>query len=566
MVLIFLSWIYILITTIHLGFIFDKLIGLKNKNFVITTVLGLFFATILGSIWAVFGRIHIEFHVFLLALNLFVFIRFKSNVLEIYKSFIIQFKGLTKSLKIFLVFNILLIIAQCSAKPFIIDNESYYIQTIKWINEYGFVKGLANLHIFFGQTSGWHITQSVFNFSFLYSNFNDLSGFCLMIGTVFAVLKLNKYFENNNKTYLIIGLLPLANVLLFQFISAPSSDLPIYIFSFMLFFYFIEFFNNYSIQKFNLIVILSLFLVYLKPTALVMLLFPVILFITNFKLLKNKIGPSFILSLLILSLMILKNTIITGYPLYPTQIFSGTNFDFKVSKDVVSYFFNGSARFGFYTTQDDFNSMTYLDIFVKWLFVNNINVLFFLMSVLLVILCCYFINKFYNKKVFWLLYSVFLFQFGFLLFTSPQYRFFIHFLLFFGFLIFVCFVYSKKTVLFLLFGSTFIVTILVIIPLNYSVLTSNKHLSKNSRFSISEIIFPHKNTKNTTSFEQVKSGNLKFNSPIDNSFFWGNGDGKLPCVNKVQIEYFEQKFHYIPQMRTKDLKDGFYSKKVSENE
>lgn len=566
MVLIFLSWIYILITTIHLGFFLDKFIGLKNKNFIITSVLGLFFVTILGSIWAVFGRIHFEFHVFLLALNLFVFIRFKSNILEIYKSFIQQIRGLTKSLKIFLVFNILLIIAQCSAKPFIIDNESYYIQTIKWINEYGFVKGLANLHIFFGQTSGWHITQSVFNFSFLYSNFNDLSGFCLMIGTVFSILKLNKYFDNGNKTYLIIGLLPLANALLFQFISAPSSDLPIYIFSFMLFFYFIEFFNNYSIQKFNLIVILSLFLVYIKPTAIVMLLFSIILFITNFKLLKNKIGSSFILSLLILALFLIKNTILTGYPLYPTQILSGANFDFKVPKDLVSFFFNGSARFGFYVTEEDFNSTTYLDIFVKWLFISNMNVLFFLMSVLLVILCCYFIYKFYNKKVYWLLYSVFLFQFGFLLFTSPQYRFFIHFLLFFGILIFVCFVYSKKTILFLLFGSTFMVTILVIIPLNFSALTTNKHLSKNSRFSISEIIFPHENTKNNTKFQQVKSGNLMFYSPIDNSFFWGNGDGKLPCVNKVQIEYFKQKFHYIPQMRTKDLKDGFYSKKVSENE
>ena len=59
-----------------------------------------------------------------------------------------------------------LIIAQCSTAPFVIDNETYYIQTIKWLNEYGFVRGLANLHISLGQCSGWHILQSAFSFSF----------------------------------------------------------------------------------------------------------------------------------------------------------------------------------------------------------------------------------------------------------------------------------------------------------------------------------------------------------------------------------------------------------------
>ncbi|WP_396167375.1 LIC_10190 family membrane protein [Flavobacterium sp.] len=566
MLLIILSWIYILITTIHLGYGLDKCLSLNNKNFVITSVLGLFSATILGSIWAIFGRINIEFHVFLLALNAFIFFRYKSNILEIYKTFIFDFKELNYSLKLYLVGILVLIIAQCAAKPYVIDNESYYIQTIKWINEYGFVKGLANLHIFFGQTSGWHIAQSVFNFSFLYPNFNDLSGFCLMLGTIFTIFKLNSYFENGIKIYLIIGLLPIANVLLFQFISAPSPDLPVYVFSFMLFFYFVTYFNKPSQQKFNLLVILALFVVFIKPTAIAMLLIPLLFFITNFKLLKSKLTTSLVIGVLVLALFLIKNTIITGYPLYPTQLFSNANFDFKVPKVLISFYFDETKLYGFYSTRAEFQSMNQIQIFIKWLTIYNINSIFNILNVLLVFISSYFIYKYYNHKKYWLLYFIMVFQFGLLLITSPQFRFFIHFLLFFSFLILVCFLNSKRPIIILLYVSSLMVALLVLIPLNYSAITTNKLLSENSHFSISEIVYPHPNSKLKTHFYKHKIGNLEYISPDKNSYFWTNGSGKLPCVNLQQINYFIVNYHYIPQMRTKDLKDGFYSKKVSTNE
>ncbi|WP_134140880.1 LIC_10190 family membrane protein [Flavobacterium sp. S87F.05.LMB.W.Kidney.N] len=251
MVLIIISWIYILVTTINLGVSFDKLMNLSNKNFVITSILGLFSTTILASIWAIFGRINIEFHIFLILLNIFSFLKFQNSIIDLYKTSLLELQQLPKRLKIVLCIISVLIILQCASIPFVIDNESYYIQTIKWLNEYGFVKGLSNLHLFYGQTSGWHITQSVFNFSFLYKNFNDLSGFCLLLGNVFAIQKLNEYSKNDNKNYLLVGLLPLFNIFFFQFISAPSPDIPVYIFSFIFFFYFfLLFFRKFQTNNF----------------------------------------------------------------------------------------------------------------------------------------------------------------------------------------------------------------------------------------------------------------------------------------------------------------------------
>ena len=87
-----------------------------------------------------------------------------------------------------------------------------------------------------------------------------------------------------------------------------------------------------------------------------------------------------------------------------------------------------------------------------------------------------------------------------------------------------------------------------------------------SNFSVKNIVFPYQNTKSNTPFETIELGNLKYNSPVKNDFFWANGNGNLPCVDKRQIDYFEKYFRIIPQMRTTDLKDGFYAKQLSENE
>lgn len=566
MLLLILSWIYILITTVHLGYGTANYFKLNIKNFILINVLGLFSATVIGTIWAFFGRINIEFHLFLLALNSLIYFVYKKEIITTYHSFWLELKDLSSSLKLYLTGISILIIAQCAAKPFIIDNESYYIQTIKWINEYGLVKGLANLHIFFGQTSGWHLTQSIFNFSFLYSNFNDLSGFCLLLGSVFAIFRLNCYFEKGDKIDLIIGLLPLANVLLFQFISAPSPDLPVYVFSFILFYYFITDFKAPSSSSFTIQVLLTLFILFIKPTAVALLLIPFLSLVANFKLLKNKLVPSILISLLVFALFLIKNTIITGYPLFPTQLVSLNSFDFKVPNELISFYFDETKLYGFYSSQNEFHAMSWFQLFIKWLTINKINALLNVTSILMVLFSSFFIYKFQNKRSYWLLYLVMVLQFGLLLFTSPQFRFFIHFLLFFGFLVLSSFINSKRSVLFFLFGSGLLVLIMVLVPLNFSVFTTNKLLSENSTFKLNESIFPHSNSKKQNQFYKAKIGNLEYNSPMDNSFFWGTGDGVLPCVNTKQLEYFKNQFHYIPQLRTNNLKEGFYSKKILQNE
>ena len=240
MILILLSWLYIFFTAFSLGIAFSKMLRIKQFDLVVIAILGLFSVTLLATAWAFFGPIALEFHVFLVLLSVFFLYKNKSNFTSILKETVSQIKSFSFSVKILFAISSLLVLAQSTTLPFIIDNESYYIQTIKWLNEYGFVKGLANLHLFFGQTSGWHITQSVYSFSFLYDKFNDLNGFCMLLGNLFAFQKLQSYFTKGNRIDLLFGLLPLTYAFLFQFISSPSPDFPVYIFAFILFSMYIQ--------------------------------------------------------------------------------------------------------------------------------------------------------------------------------------------------------------------------------------------------------------------------------------------------------------------------------------
>lgn len=563
MILILLSWIYILFTTINLGYYTNRILLLKNGNFIIISILGLFTSTVTSSIWAIFGRINIEFHLFLIILNTVLVFNFHKQIIILYQSFFYKLVSLSVHLKIILSITSILILAQCASIPYIIDNESYYIQTIKWINEFGFVKGLGNLHFFLAQTSGWHILQSAYNFSFLYDRFNDISGFCLLLGNVFSIIKLNDYFNNKNLKYLIVGLIPIANVLFFQFISSPSPDIPIYIFSFFIFYYFLEDYKKPTIENFNLIIFLVLFSLYIKTTSFVLITIPIFLLLKNFNKYFPELLKTVLISLTILTLFILKNSIISGYPFFPIVDINIFNADYKIPETIAKLYYQETKLCGFIITNAQYDKMSVTELFIKWITLPKLHGLFNKLSIILICVSPVFIYKYFNKREIWILYFIMCIQMAILFLSSPQYRFFMNFILLFSFFITATIIKNKNFIILLLYLFTFITGFVLLNPINLNIFTKNKFVLISSNFSIENVIFPYKNTKFNTDFEYLQKGNLHYYSPIENDFFWSSGNGKLPCVNKVQVEYFNNHFKVLPQMRTSFLKDGFYAKDTS---
>lgn len=561
MITILLSYFLILYISLGIGLIFNKWIRLENYNVVFTILIGFFLKIIVSTLYAIF--LPLDYYFF--AINLIVSTLFIAFHLSVFKKIIRNTTNLffkfSMSSKFLFLFIIIISLIHSSSLPFLTDNESYYIQTIKWLNNHGLVKGLANLHLFLGQFSGWHLLQSGFNFSFITSNLNDLNGFLIIITSYFCLEKWETYKMIRNKNDLFISLIIISLVFLFLFIASPSPDLSIIIIVPIIIHLFVDSFQNKSSNHINLITVLILLVILIKVTiSPILILLLIVLVRTNdFKNWKFPI----VLSFIALSSFIIKNIVITGYPLYPLAIGNELiNVDWKLNHNLQTASYQWASMYGSQRLNwEEFTNLRFIDKFWIWL---NIPKLDGLMNKLILLLMFLFPFFKYKKKEMLYLYIYFIIQFIVFYATSPQYRFFLPILLSIGLLISTDLLHKRFKIIKSLFILNLVLLTLVgVFGLNFNGIMNNNMMRKKHSFLPSQIISP----RTITQFEDLKFieyelQNLNYFSPSkDSLFFWQTSNGPLPCVNKKMIDYFSTYYNHIPQLRSKNIKDGFLSSK-----
>ncbi|WOD42585.1 LIC_10190 family membrane protein [Hwangdonia lutea] len=555
MLFIFLSWIYIFITAKNLGILFTKIFKIKSCNPTILQVLGLFFYAIITSFFAFFIRIHIEYYVFILCLNILLTYSFREPIKAYWHTILLSFKKLKMPYKMLYLFLFIVILAQGSTKPYLIDNETYYIQTIKWINEFGFVKGLANVHMFLGQNSSWHILQAGFNFPFISNFYNDLNGYLFVIFSFLSVEKLSNYKEDIQDFGL--GLILLFSLFFMQFVNAPSPDLAIFLITPYIFYLFIKKYKSICTTDFKIILSLVLFLCFVKVTMVVLSVLVIILFIKHYNILKRGIWSYSFLSMTVLGLFIAKNIVISGYLFYPISQIDIVNFDWKVPKELLKFYKLGTYLEGM--SNIDVSQLSFFETVKVWLTLPKLDGLFNKAFVILLIVFPWVIYKNKDKSSLLIIYILAILQLILLWFTSPQYRFFFVFVAFLAIQLFVTFIQSKKVGLYMVSFAVILSAIPFFIPINLNAFTNNNFAMGLHTFQLKNIIIPEENSKTDTKFAKHVIDDFEFYSPSEDAFFWVTGDGDLPCVNKKQIEYMKYYFNYVPRKRTDNLKDGFKS-------
>lgn len=535
-----------------------------NTPFLISA--GLFFQLILTLVWSFFLAVDLSFYLINSMIAFGLIYRFKSKLSEVFNHSIRMFKNWQLTLKILYGFIFICALIQSSVSPYLPDNESYYVQTIRWLNEYGLVKGLANFHLFFSQTSGWHLLQAGFNFGFLNDFLNDINGFYLIVISFFSFNRLNHYFENKNPNDLFAGLIFIFSLFLFRFLDAPSPDLPVFLLFPVMVWVFIEGYENPEKENIILLLIFGLLLTLIKITSfpVLILAFVLILKYHDFK----KLIPTVIfLSTISFTVFCIRNYIISGYLLNPTNLF-GTflNPDWQVPENLQQLYYNYTSFHAFNSPPEDYNNFfewTFSEKFNRWFFSPKLHGLFNKLIIVLLVVFPLFIRK--RKALFWV-YITGLIQFLLLYYTSPQYRFFFHIILVFSLIILVRILrgIKIKSINTLMIISIFPVIFPLIYPIGFEFLTNNNFMKNQSKvFELNYLIKPHKNSQYFYEYEEITDGNLKYNSPKA-TYMWMTGDGELPVANKIMINFIKKAEKTKPQLRTTNLKDGFKSVKKEE--
>ena len=438
--------------------------------------------------------------------------------------------------------------------PIFIDHDSYYLPTIKWISEYGIVKGVGNLEPRLAYVSSWHAFEALIHSILGQSNLFFTNGYLTWTFWIYSGFRLTRKID-------IEGLLFLASPLLFVFISQPTPDLPVTLLTFFLFTTFSK--KEFVVENGVYFLIISSLAILIKPSLFLLPVFGFFYFLSKTKYLPKKyifIGWTFILTTSVI--FTIKNLLASGYLLYPLPLIP-LDVDYRIPSEII-YNLNNIVETEYWgvkiNTRWSFNSIWLLltqqgvDKYVYWIIV-------------LITIIAPFIWKNKRDKIIYFVYIAFIFS---LYASAPVTRFFLPFILYYS-LDFASRILPNKQII----RSALLVSscVLGLAPMLLFFINQgqNSFMKVDSTKDI-HVLYPHWNGNdwNTTrpyKYDSSTLGNLTLNHPSDsNRFFYAIGDAELPSASIDLINYNEKYFHYIPQMRTPRIGDGFYMKKIVAHE
>ncbi|WP_061284041.1 LIC_10190 family membrane protein [Leptospira interrogans] len=335
MLAILISAILSLYIFISFGILAEKILKVKFQ-FTDRVLVGLSVTNTLVSLVSLFLPITILV-LFIFLSFCFVFLYFERKNLKL-----LTFGLIHKNIIVIITFPFLLSALVFSLNPpFAYDSGLYHIQSIKWIQEYSVVPGLANLHGRFGfnpniftifaLTSLKEIfKQEIFSVNFVIYSILVLHS----INRIYKILK-QEGFTNSFLLHSIVLFLILEQ---FMSLSSPTPDLisivlPLYILTNL------PKNENGIHSKLNLenyfsSIILSVYTISVK-LATIPLCILILLLIIRYKFDGKKLLIVISIIFLILLPRLIRNVILSGYLIYPFSAIDIFNFDWKVPLNAV---------------------------------------------------------------------------------------------------------------------------------------------------------------------------------------------------------------------------------------
>src|SRR5215204_198811 len=347
----------IIITLICLwsGILFYKFFPAKNesKPIIYYLVSGFTLLTSLTLLIVLFFPITVYTRFGILGLLILLSIIKRKNT----NFFIPEIKVSSSLILFFIVWAVILLIN--SGPTMMDDTESYHIQSIKWIQEYGSVPGIVNLHERFGLNSSWFSSVALFSFSS-----KTAGGFTILNSVISVWLcywfigKFTQFQKENNvqAAFAILSIF-IVCLLIWPLIrgNSATTNYDFITTSIVLILFTEVFFSNKTSPTIEWIIwpayLLTVRLI--NFPLLLLNLFAFILFIKQ-KQTRQLLLPVVYCFLLIVPFLI-RSIIIAGYPFYPATYFDFTNVDWKPDPRITERFFEFVKYYNRVST-------TYIDI------------------------------------------------------------------------------------------------------------------------------------------------------------------------------------------------------------
>ena len=292
--------------------------------------------TVYAQVFSLFYRVGLMAFTVLSFLMCLLLIYSARNNKNIYKSHIEQVKKLSQ-LQWFIILIILIaMISWTNTTPELFDTYLYHDQSIQWLERYGVVRGLGNLHCRFAYNSSFLPLQALFSFrGIIGQSLHTVNGFLAAFMLIYCfsthALMIHKSVGLSDHLRLaLIGYICYA----IPYISSPGTDIP----ALILFLYICIKWNDKEDafpDRYAWLCMLAIFDVTLKlsaVTCVTLIVYPMIVYLKEKR--ASDIIKHIITGFLILAPWLVRNVIISGYLVYPYAKIDFFNFDWKMPASV----------------------------------------------------------------------------------------------------------------------------------------------------------------------------------------------------------------------------------------
>ncbi len=356
---IIVSWIIIFIYSLLLGNLIIMFLNLESNKFIsweMIVIMGGIGLTVYSQIFSLFYKIGVKAQFILtmvlgfLYVLIFVFNRswYKKKFIKVFKQ--MQSKGVKLAVINFTLIIVLgaLLASLTAVEPEHYDTYLYHAQAIRWLEEYGVVKGLGNLHNRFSYNSSFLPLQALFTFKWhLNRSLHSMNGFLSLLFVYWAISSSNILCKRKAAASdffrLSIVIYVLSNS---TYISSPATDMSpmltvLYIFTKWVSLQ--EENQKYTYSKdqteaYTLLIMMAVWGITLKLSVAAGILFaiyPILEFAKNGS--WKKILKYTVVCLIIVVPWLIRNIIISGYILYPYEAIDLFNVDWKMAPSILEF-------------------------------------------------------------------------------------------------------------------------------------------------------------------------------------------------------------------------------------
>ena len=375
-----LIWAYIFITSFITGAAVMRIFAVKTFASKISSGLyhvedicmaGIMAVTVYAQIFSLFGGVGLAANIILLIICL-VLVFFLFGKKENRKLF--DIKGI-KDKKFFLVFVFcaVLVMAYGSSRGYFhYDSDLYHGQAIHWIEDYGVVKGLGNLHGRLAYNSSSFALSALYSFSFLGGlSYHTCAGFMALMllvscGRIAHIFTDKKIYVSD--AVRVAGIYYICNI--YDEMVSPASDY----FTMLAFIYIVIRFldgaqNDADADYYGVYALMAFFGVTLKLSVaplVILTIVPLVMLIKEKR--YSKIAVYAVAVLAIVLPFLIRNVIISGRLFYPSTAFDIFNVDWKIPAEAALSDKAYIIAFGRGYSSMDAASLPFSEWFSNWYF------------------------------------------------------------------------------------------------------------------------------------------------------------------------------------------------------